>query len=282
MKKRLLILLALVLLSGCRQPADTAVTPTPTPTPMVTATPAPTPMVLTVCVGTEGYTLDPTYVSDVESADYMGHLFEGLTKYVPQSRGESGVTETVLAPGMAEHWERSPDGLTYTFTIRADAVWSDGKPVRAQDFVYAWRRLLTPSAADEMKHSAAAQQLFGVLKNAAEVSAGELPPSKLGVRAVSDQVLEVTLEQECSHFLKLCASTCLLPLREDIIDRYGGDWTKEGIMVGNGAFTLESLVHDDHMTLRANPLYYDAEAIGPDRILWYFSDGGEPTPEVGS
>ena len=276
MNKRLLSLCAaLLLLCGCGQTPSRVSDPDPTPvaTPVTTPAPVPKPTVLEVCVGTEGYTLDPTYCDAEVSADYMTHLFEGLLKYLPQEG--AGVTEAVLAPGMAERWERSDEGLTYTFYLREDAVWSDGEPVRAQDFVYAWQRLLTPTAAGEQQHAAAAAQLIGVIRNAAAVAAGELPPSLLGVRAVSDKVLEVQLEQPCSHFLKLCAAPCLLPLREDVITAHGGDWTKAEHMVVNGAFTLEELVHDDHMTLRANPLYYDAAAIGPEAILWRFSDGDE-------
>lgn len=276
MKKLLLILMTAVLLvlaaCGSGDAADAESTPAPT------ATPVPTPMVLDVCVGTEAYTMDPTYINDVQAPDYIGHLFEGLTKYAPVAtdRGDA-VVEMALVLGMAERCDMSGDGLTYTFTLRSDAVWSDGQPVTAQDFVYAWQRLFTPSEADEMKHSASAEQLFGVLKNATEVSSGKLAPSSLGVVAKSDKVLEVYLEQPCSHFLKLCASICLLPLRQDVIEAYGGDWTREGNIVVNGAYTLESLVHDDCMTLQKNPLYYDGDALGPDTIIWHFSDSSAST-----
>jgi len=162
MKKRLLILLAVaqMLFAGCMQTNDPLVVPAPTPAPTATPAPPPTPVVLEVCVGTEAYTMDPTYINDVEAPDYIYHLFEGLTKYVPvENPNGAAVVETELVPGMAERCEMSKDGLTYTFTLRSDAVWSDGKPVTAQDFVYSWQRLFTPSAEDEMKHSASAEQL---------------------------------------------------------------------------------------------------------------------------
>lgn len=274
MKRLLLCLLTAVLLlcGGCG--GDPVPEVTPTPAPSAAPSPSPTPAVLRVCVGTEGYTMDPTYVSDVEAPSYMSHLFEGLTRYVPADTG-SAVEPMELVLGMAESVTRSEDGLRYTFTIRPDAMWSDGEPVRARDFVYAWQRLFTPSQADEMKHSASAEQLFGVLKNADRVSSGKLPPSKLGVEAKSDRELVVYLEEECSHFLKLCASTCLVPLRQDLIEEHGGDWTQAENLVVNGAFRLTELVHDDHMTLEKNPLYYDAGTVTQDRILWYFTDGPE-------
>lgn len=267
--KALVPILLCLLLCGCGggSPAETAA-PTPTP--------APTPMILTVSVGTEGSTIDPSYRSPSESVDLLNHLFEGLVKYAPADEGET-VNTAVPVWGLAESMEQSEDGTVLRFTIRSDARWSDGVPVTAEDFVYAWRRLLTPVGDAE----GGGAHLHGVLRNAAEVAAGELPSESLGVAAEGERVLRVELEQPCPWFWKLCALPSMVPLRADVIEAYGGDWTAEGHIVVTGAYTIGEWVHDDYMRLVPNPHYYDAEALGPDEILWRF-DGGDSAFTAGA
>ena len=269
--KALVPILLCLLLCGCGggEPASSAV-PTPTP--------EPTPMVLTVSVGAEGSTIDPSYRSPSESGDLMNHLFEGLVKYAPAETGETvNTAEPVL--GLAESMELSEDGTVLRFTIRADAKWSDGVPITAEDFVYAWGRLLTPVGDGE----AGGAHLYGVLRNAEEVAAGKLPSDALGVTAESERVLRVELEQPCAWFWKLCAMPCMAPLRRDVIEAYGGDWTSEGHIVVSGAYTIGEWVHDDYMRLVPNPHYYDADRLGPDEILWRFgsSEGCDFTAGAG-
>ena len=132
--KALVPILLCLLLCGCGRTVSPEI-PEPTPTP------EPTPMVLTVAVGTEGSTIDPSYRSPSESADLLNHLFEGLVKYAPEDHGNT-VNTAVPVLGLAESMELSQDGTVLRFTIRSDARWSDGVPVRAEDFVYAWRRLV--------------------------------------------------------------------------------------------------------------------------------------------
>lgn len=264
--KALVLLFLMLLLSGCNAASAPADTAPPTPTP------APTPVVLTVSVGSEGSTIDPTYLTEPDPADVLSHLFEGLVKYAPEE-----TTDTVNAAqpvlGLAETMEVSADGLTYRFTIRADARWSDGVPVTAEDFVYAWRRLLTPSGDGETAHAAGAAQLYDVLLNARAVAEGAMSSDALGVTAESERVLTVRLEKVCPWFPKLCAMPCMVPLRRDIIEQYGGDWTNERNIVVSGAYTISAWVHDDYMHLVRNPYYYDEASLGPHEILWRF--GGE-------
>ena len=259
--KALVPVLLCLLLCGCRGGAS-ADEPTPTPTP------EPTPMVLTVSVGTEGSTLDPSYRSPAEDSDLSAHLFEGLVKYAAVSAGEA-VNAAVPVLGLAESMEYSEDGTVLRFTIRPDAKWSDGVPVTAEDFVYAWQRLLTPVGEAE----AGGAHLFGLLRNAEEVAAGQLPAERLGVFAESERVLRVELEQPCPWFWKLCALPSMVPLRRDVIEAYGGDWTNAAHIVTCGAYTIESWVHDDYMRLVPNPYYYDAENLGHEEILWRFGGG---------
>ncbi len=256
--KALVPILLCLLLCGCRG-GDLADTAEPTPTP------EPTPMVLTVSVGAEGSTIDPSYRIASESVDLLNHLFEGLVKYAPEDV-EGTVNDAVPVLGLAESMELSEDGTVLRFTIRSDARWSDGVPVTAEDFVFAWRRLLTPVGDGE----GGGAHLYGVLRNAEAVAAGQLPPEALGVYAESERVLRVELEQPCPWFWKLCAMPCMAPLRRDVIETYGGDWTNEGYIVVSGAYTIGEWVHDDYMRLVPNPYYYDAENLGPDEVLWKF------------
>jgi len=128
-------------------------------------------------------------------------------------------------------------------------------------------------------HAPSVQQLFGVLKHAQAVAEGQMPAEALGVAAEEERVLRVTLEAPCAHFLKLCADACMVPLRQDVVEAYGGDWTDERNLVVSGAYTVESWVHDDTMVLVPNPMYYNKQALGPDRIVWRFAQGMDSAAE---
>lgn len=283
MRKLLLAILVLALIIcavGCepKEPDQTQ----PTPPPSAAPDPTPTPEMeedytLDICLGQEWYTIDPTFINDEDTAAYSLHLFEGLMKYTPEEDGEGQVVDAAVTYGMAESYTISEDGLTYTFTIRENAYWSDGEPVRAQDFVYAWQRLLSPKADEQLEHALAGHLLDGIVKNAVAVENGQTDPSQLGVRAVDDRTLEVRLEQPCTYFPKLCASHCLVPLRQDVIEAYGGNWTDENKIVTNGAYIITDWVHDDYLQMEQNPYYYDRENLGPAAIVWHFSDGEQIT-----
>lgn len=278
MRKLLSVILALTLVLGlgaCAQPDAPETTPpartSPGPTPE-----APEETVLKVCLGTEWYTIDPSFINDEDTASCAMHLFEGLMKYVP-SDSEAPLSEAAVDYGMAENYTVSEDGLTYTFTLREDARWSDGQPVTAEDFVYAWRRVLTPNRADPMEHARGGHLLSGIVKYAAQVEQGRLDPSALGVTAVDARTLEVQLETPCTYFPRLCANPSLVPLRQDVIETYGGDWTDAGRIVTNGPYRMAEWVHDDYLTMEQNPDYYDRERLGPDTIVWQYSDGEQLT-----
>ncbi len=236
------------LLCGCSAVcAAEAVSPAPT----VTPTPVPTPVTLRVDVGREGSTIDPAYLPETDPGDYLGHLFEGLMKYVPAENG-AAVSDLQVVYGLAESVEISGDGLEYRFTLRRDALWSDGQPVTAEDFVYAWQRVL------DIGRSPGAAVMGKVLER---------------FYAASDRVLVVELQRVCPWFLRLCAAHYMVPVRRDVIERYGGDWTDEAHIVVSGAYTIESWVHDDSMTMVPNPYYYDRAGLGPQVLEWCFGTG---------
>ena len=224
--------------------------------------------VATACIASEPETIDPSLISSVDGSTYVNHMFENLMKYVPtdEKADESGnVMMTKVDLGQAESYEKSEDGLTYTFKIRSDAKWSDGEPVKAQDWVYSWQRLVNPDTASEYGYF-----LDGIVVNAADIQAGEKKPEELGVKAIDDSTLEVKLEHDTPYFLELCAFASLMPLRQDVVES-GDDWATPEKIVCNGPYKLSEWTHDSVIKMVPNEEYYDAENLGPKEIDWYLS-----------
>ena len=224
------------------------------------------------CIASEPETLDPNLESSVDGATYAMHLFEGLMKYVPTDGyaaldGDDKVDLLETDFGQAESYDVSEDGLTYTFHLRDDIVWSDGEPVTAADFEYSWKRIVDPANAADYGYL-----LGGIVENASAIQNGEADPDTLGIKAVDDKTLEIKLEAECPYFMGICAFAALMPLRQDVIEEYGIEWTDPGNMVSNGAYVLSDWVHDSYLEMTRNDTYYDAEAVGPDKITWYLNN----------
>jgi len=205
---------------------------------------------ITLALTTEPPQLDSTRATDQVSGMVLGHVMEGLLHYDAHNQ---------LAPGVAERWEIRPDGAT--FWLRESARWSDGQPVTAHDFVFAWRRVVDPATASEY-----AFIVFPV-KNAESINLGEQPPENLGVRADGDRILEVEFERPVSYFDKLVAFGTFYPVRQDFFEqrrgRYGADADD---LLYNGPFVISRWVHSAHLRLEKNPYYWDAERTRLDVI----------------
>jgi oligopeptide transport system substrate-binding protein len=204
-------------------------------------------------------TLDPGLAEDVVSLEVITQIFEGLVAF--DDKG------TISGLG-AEKWEVSPDGLTYTFTLRQGPKWSDGKPVTAQDYAWAWRRNVDPKTA-----SPYANTLFPV-KNAEAINNGELEPDQLGVEVKDDRTLVATLEQPAAYFLRLASTWTLMPLREDVIDKAGDKWTEPQNIVSNGPFKLQEWRHDTQIILERNEAYWGQKPSLQRAIYRLFPEGG--------
>ena len=203
--------------------------------------------------GGEPRSLDPQLIGASAEANIAGDLMMGLT------------TEDAAArpiPGAATDWQVSPDGLTWTFHLR-NHLWSDGRPVTAADFVFAWRRLLDPKTAAPYAYN------LWVLKNARAISAGTLPPAALGVRAPDDRTLVVTLAHPAPYLPQLLEHHSAYPLPSHVVERYGAAWSSPAHYVGNGAFVLKQWVPNDHITLFKNKLFYDAKDVRIDVVNYY-------------
>ena len=193
--------------------------------------------------GAEPETIDPALITGQPEGRLANALFEGLTAFDAAAKA---------MPGVAERWEISEDGRTYTFKLRQDAAWSNGSPVTAEDFVRSWRRTLAPETASEYSYQ------LHYLKNGRLFNEGKLKDfSKVGVRAVDAHTLQVVLENPTPFFLDLCAFATLLPVPVDSIEKLGDAWTKPGKLVGNGPYVLQEWRINDRIRLVKNPHYWD-------------------------
>lgn len=203
--------------------------------------------VVTAVMGEEPQTIDPGKNSSTDGGTYILHAFEGLTRV-----DKDGNT----VKGIAQDWKISEDGLTYTFTLR-DAKWSDGQPVKAQDFEYAWKRALAPETASEY-----AYQLW-YIKNGYEYSNGEAKAEDVAVKALDDKTLEVVLTAPTSYFIDLMHFPTYMPLRQDILEKYGDQWTqKPDTYIGNGPYKMKKWAHDSEIVFVKNENYWDAASLG--------------------
>ena len=280
MKKTIALLLALCMvfaLAACGQSAAPAPAPAANDAPASNDAPAPAeaeapadePFVINACIASEPETIDPGLISSVDGSTYTQHQFENLMKYqmvAENPADDVNMQNTEVVLGQAASYEVSDDLCVYTFTLRDDIFWSDGEPVKAGDFVYSWQRLVDPETASDYGYF-----LDNIVLNAAAIQAGEKDKSELGIKAIDDKTLEITLEAPCAYFLEMCAFASLVPLRQDVVE--GSDnWTDPANIVVNGPYKVVEWVHDSYIRMEPNEYYYDAANLGPDAIVWWLSD----------
>jgi oligopeptide transport system substrate-binding protein len=165
-------------------------------------------------------------------------------------------------PGVAERWETSPDGLTWTFYLR-EAYWSDGVPVTADDFVFSFRRILDPETASSYA------SLLYLLKGAQPVNEGKAPKETLGVRALGPRVLEVKLEHPAPYLPELAKHQTMYPVPKHMVEKYGEAWARPDRYVSNGPFRIVAWKLGDHVKLVKNPRFWDAEKVCVDEVYYY-------------
>ena len=201
-------------------------------------------------VNTLPTTLDPTKGQSIGDNEIQHAVTEGLTR---NTAGD-------VKPGIAESWDESEDGLTYTFHLRKDAKWSDGEPITAADFEYSWKRLVNPETASPYAF------IGDCLKNGQAIEQGKMDVEELGVKAVDDTTLEVTLEHPTSYFLSLIGSSGqYAPLRQDIVEKYGTDFAATSEKnVYSGPFVMTSS-EDNVWTFEKNDNYWDKDSINLDK-----------------
>ena len=280
-------------------------------------------------IGAEPWSLDPHKATSLAGAKIMLALFEGLASEHPKT------LEPV--PGVAKSWKVSKDGKTYEFHLRKEARWSNGDPVRADDFVYSYRRMLNPSLANQYaymlypmrnarlfheglkcadgfwlfdRRSGDPERIAHPLewnkmgdigkrlakdamkkdrvcpfcrKNMKPLNWQDWDAAKVGVDAVNNQTLRITLERPLPYFTRLLAHYSWYPVHFQTVERFGErvgraidgprrdlQWTRPGNLVGNGPFTLEEWTHDRRIVVKRNPLYWEAQAVRLSQIQFHF------------
>ena len=197
--------------------------------------------------GAEPETIDPPLVTGSVESRIVKALFEGLTSYNPKDLSPM--------PGVAKEWKISENHLQYTFFLR-QSTWSNGEPLTAKDFVYSWKRALLPETAADY-----AYQLY-YIKNARLFNESTIDDfDKVGVKALDDYTLEVTLESPTPFFLNLTSFPTLLPVNKNCLERYGDHWTRPESIVTNGPFLLERWNINQYVLMKKNPLYWDATNV---------------------
>ena len=210
--------------------------------------------ILKVAKDTELASMDQHIATDGLSFEVIAATIEGL--YTLDADGNA-------IPAIAKSYDVSEDGLVYTFHLREDAKWSNGEPVTANDFVYAWRRLVDPNTASEY---AFIMDVAGV-KNAASVNAGEASLEELGVKAVDDSTLEVTLALPVPYFLQLMTFPSFFPMNEAFVTEKGADYAQspDGLLA-NGPFKMTEWTQGHSFKVEKNDSYYDKDNVNIDGI----------------
>ena len=210
---------------------------------------------INVCIASEPDTIDPALNSAVDGATMLTHLFSGLAKWEKQEDGSFAI-EPDLAQEMVEGVENEDGSFTYTYKLRDGLTWSDGKPLTAKDFEFAWKR----AASEEL--GADYGYMFDVIKGY---------PNELAVTAVDDTTLEVTSSNFIAYWNELMAFPTYFPTREDIVS--DESWaTDPATYVCSGAYTLDGWKHNSLITLKKRAEYWDADNITMNEINFYLSD----------
>ena len=211
--------------------------------------------VLNIHNGADPSSLDPHKITGDWENRIVGDMFEGL------------VTEDSSAepmPGQATSWTLSEDALVYTFTLREGIHWSDGTPVTANDFVFAFQRLMNPATGADYAY------LQYPIKNAEAINAGDIADvSQLGVVAIDDNTLEITLESPTAYFIGALTHYTAYPLPQHTLEEHGDDWVKVDNIVTNGPYRPIEWVPGSHVSTEKNPEYYDMESLTIDGAKFF-------------
>lgn len=204
--------------------------------------------------GSEPASLDPHKVeSDVEF-NIISDFFDGLV----------GIKhDGSIEPRLAERWENK-DNRVWTFHLRPDIKWSNGEPITAQDVVFSWRRLVDPKTVSP--YGSYLNNMH--VANAAEIVAGKQSPDTLGIKALDDKTVQVTLNQPVAYFLSMLAHNSLVPINQKTVEKYGDKWTQPGNFVSSGAYTLSQWVVNEKVVGERNKNYWDDAHTVINRVTY--------------
>lgn len=206
-------------------------------------------------IGTEPASIDPQMVEESAGSDVVNDLFEGL--YTLDGNGK-------LQAAGALGYELDATGTVYTFKLRPDAKWSNGEPVTAADYVYGWQRAADPKNASNYAWFI---ELTGVA-NASDVVQGKQSPDALGIKALDDYTLQITLKNPVPFFLKTLSHYTTFPAPKATIEKFGHEWVKPANIVSNGAFALKEWTPNERLIAERNPHYWDNEHTVLNKVIY--------------
>jgi oligopeptide transport system substrate-binding protein len=256
----LIVIVLMLVMVACAPPAANQAPPAAPAAPEAPATPAAPSgdapaapaagnKILRFSITVEPESMDPQLANSMGTQAILAHVFE------PLMRSTQGVVE----PGAAETYEVSADGLVYTFHIRDGITWSDGQPLTAAHYVLGAQRLVDPAVASPFS-------FFGlILKNATTVNAGEMPVEELGIKALDDKTVEITLEYPAAYFIGMLSAANFAPTRPDMVETHGAAFGSSAeTNVYSGPFVLSNWALGDRAVLTKNPNYWNASAVKLD------------------
>ena len=210
--------------------------------------------IINVDLGADVAMLDPQMSEDVQSTRVAYDLFEGL---VSQDQSNKPI------PGLAEKWDISPDGKTYTFHLRPNLKFSDGSPITVQDILFSFQRLADP------KLGSPYNLLADNITNGQAIIDGKAKPETLGIKALDDKTIQITLVHADSSFLSICAQPELGIVSKDNVTKFGTAWTDPKNMVTSGAYKLDERVVQGYILESKNPNYYDASNVAIEKVKFF-------------
>lgn len=203
-------------------------------------------------LGADPKTFDPGLNSTSDGDALISSIFEGLMQDTPEG----------VQLAAAESYEVSEDGLTYTFKIRDDAVWSDGQPLTSKDFEYSWKRACSPEVASEY-----ANIITSYVKGAKEYFEKTGTKEEIAIKCPDDKTIQVTLCQPTPYFISLMSFFTYLPVRKDIVEQYGDGWERNpDTCIGNGPFRLTEYKIGSHYILQKNDKYWGSDSVKLNKL----------------
>ncbi|MEZ8510270.1 peptide ABC transporter substrate-binding protein [Vibrio splendidus] len=206
--------------------------------------------------GAEPNTLDPSYVNSGMPGDIIvNDMFEGFV--IENSDGQ-------IIPGQAKEWSISKDGKTVTFVLKESLKWSNGEPVTASDFVFGWQRAVSPKTGNNTGFVFSTANIV----NASEILSGGKAPSELGIKALDERTVEISLSKPTPYFMSLMSIKTFFPLPTKLVQEKGDQWTRAENIATNGAYTLSKWVPNEYVEVERNPNYWDDTSTVINKVTY--------------
>lgn len=210
-------------------------------------------------IGSEPATLDVQLINDSVGSTIVSQMFLGILDGDPRTGG--------YRPGLAKSWDISDEGMVYTFHLRDNLVWSDGIAITAEGIRKSYLRIL-----DKETGSSFVNIIKSTIKNAEEYFDGKVNESDLGIKALDEKTLEITLKSPKPYFLDMLVHQTFVPVPVHVIEKYGQDWTNPENMVASGPFKLKDRVLNEKVVLEKNDKYYKSKDVVLDNIIFFVTD----------